>query len=236
MKTEFHTLRLQDALQMLPNVQPNKARARIREWEDELLSQLVGSTDAAEEVEPVEVAGETLTLECLEELKHDDGYSAATISPNGAQILMRLYRAGGLPMKGPIETVHSKLAAYAADNHSHRDLWMAENARHKAAQDSRHTLLSNPNSIPLTSLTEELVNEVFFFHSKNHTGVETMMISGVEVTRTVSKYISNSGKTSGYEVTLEWIGKNGQPVVYKRDTPFSSNRRNDAKRNWGLPD
>ncbi|WP_238866809.1 hypothetical protein [Achromobacter xylosoxidans] len=236
MKTEFHILRLQDALQMLPNVQPNKARARIREWEDGLLSQLVGSTDAAEEVEPVEVAGETLTLECLEELKHDDGYSAATISPNGAQILMRLYRAGGLPMKGPIETVHSKLAAYAADNHSHRDLWMAENARHKAAQDSRHTLLSNPNSIPLTSLTEELVNEVFFFHSKNHTGVETMMISGVEVTRTVSKYISNSGKTSGYEVTLEWIGKNGQPVVYKRDTPFSSNRRNDAKRNWGLPD
>jgi hypothetical protein len=233
---DLSTLRLQDALRMLPNVQPNKAQAQIREWEDELLSQLVGSTDAEVEVEPVWVSGVTLTLEGLEELKHDDGYSAATISPNGAQILMRLYGAGGLPMKGAIETVDPKLVAYAADNRDHRDIRMAENARLEAMRESRHTLLSNPNAIPLASLTEELVNELFFFHSKNHTGVQTMRISGVEVTRTVSKYSSNSGKTSRYEVTLKWMGENGQPVVYKRDTPFSSNRRNDAERNRGLPE
>jgi hypothetical protein len=64
-----------------------------------------------------------------------------------------------------------------------------------------------------------------------------MEIGGTTVTKEVSRYSSNSGKSHDNEVILKWTGSDGtlhEEVL--RHSSYQHNQRNDEDRNWGLPE
>jgi len=63
-----------------------------------------------------------------------------------------------------------------------------------------------------------------------------MLIGGIEVEKLVSVYKSNSGKSSDSNVTFTWRSFDGQYHCIEKESIYSNNRRNDAERNWGLPE
>ena len=67
-------------------------------------------------------------------------------------------------------------------------------------------------------------------------GYKTMILDGIEVEKSVFVYQSNSGKTHDSEVTFSWTDSKGEPHRLCKPSLYSENRRNDANRNWGLPE
>lgn len=237
MESEFKIMRLRDALRSLPGVKPLSAMKLIGEWiEDALAPCCEPGYDPDGEPLAVDIGGNRILLAALEEAKQEEDFSAYKTSPQGAQLLLSLYADKALPMTGPPGEPAETLVAYAADGRSFREVNEAERARARITREARAALLSDPSGVSLDSLTPELVNDFFFFHGKNKMGHATMMIGGVEVSRTVLLYKSNSGATRGYSVELRWKGPDGAEVVHKQSTPYEANRRNDAERNWGLPE
>lgn len=237
MQAEFKIMRLRDALELLPGVKPLSAMRLIGEWiEDALAPCCEPGYDPDGEPLAVDVGGKKILLAALEEVKQEEYYSAHKTSPQGAQLLLSLYADRALPMKGPSGEPAETLVAYAADGRGFHELHEAERIRARIKREAKEALLSDPAAISPDALTPDLVNEFFFFHGKNKMGHATMMIGGVEVSRTVVQYKSNSGATKGYSVELRWKGPDGAEVVHEQSTPYKSNRRNDAERNWGLPE
>ncbi|CUJ69737.1 Uncharacterised protein [Achromobacter sp. 2789STDY5608633] len=237
MQGEFKIMRLRDALKMLPSVKPVSAMRLVDEWIQEALAPCCepGYDPDGEPLSAV-VAGKDILLTELEEVKQEDYLSAFKTSPKGAQLLLSLYADGALPMNGPPGDPDERLVSYAADGRVFREVHEAERARARIAREAKTALLSDPSGVSPESLTPELVNDFFFFHRKNKMGHETMRIGGIEVSRFVRLYKSNSGAHRGYSVELRWTGVDGVEVVHEQNTPYESNRRNDPERNWGLPE
>lgn len=237
MQAEFTIMRLRDALKMLPSVKPVSAMKLIDEWVEEALDPC-GEPGYNPDGEPLSavVGGKVVLLTELEEVKQEDYLSAFKTSPKGARLLLSLYADGVLPMNGPPGDPDARLVSYAADGRAFREVHEAERARARILREAKTALLSDPSGVSPESLTPELVNDFFFFHRKNKMGHETMRIGGIEVSRSVRLYKSNSGAHRGYSVELRWTGVDGVEVVHEQNTPYESNRRNDPDRNWGLPE
>lgn len=237
MQADFKIMRLRDALKMLPGVKPVSAMKLIGEWiEDGLSPCCEPGYDPDGEPLAVDVGGKKILLTALDEVKQEEYFSAYKTSPQGAQLLLSLYADRVLPMSGPPGEPAEALVGYAADGRGFRELHDAERTRARIKREAKEALLSDPAAISPDALTPELVNDFFFFHGKNKMGHETMEIGGLEVSRTVQLYKSNSGSKRGYSVELRWKSPDGGEVVHKQRTPFADNRRNDADRNWGLPE
>ncbi|WP_277352482.1 hypothetical protein [Achromobacter anxifer] len=237
MEAEFKIMRLRDALKMLPGVKPVSAMRLIDEWIEEALAPCCepGYDPDGAPLSAV-VADKVILLTELEEVKKEDYFSAFKTSPKGAQLLFSLYADGALPMNGPPGEPDEALISYAADGRAFREVHEAERARARITREAKAALLSDPSAVSPDSLTPELVNDFFFFHRKNKMGHETMRIGGIDVSRSVRLYKSNSGANRGYSVELRWTGFDGVEVVHEQNTPYESNRRNDPDRNWGLPE
>ena len=63
-----------------------------------------------------------------------------------------------------------------------------------------------------------------------------MMIGGIKVNKFLLRHESNSGRSHDWEVIFTWESKDGPPKSLKKESRFGNNRRNDAERNWGLPE
>lgn len=138
------------------------------------------------------VADKVILLTELEEVKKEDYFSAFKTSPKGAQLLLSLYAEKLLPMNASPGEPDDALVSYAADGRAFREVQEAERARARITREARVELLSDPSAVSPNALTPELVNDFFFFHRKNKMGHETMRIGGIEVSRSVQLYKSNS--------------------------------------------
>lgn len=63
-----------------------------------------------------------------------------------------------------------------------------------------------------------------------------LTVGGVDVRKEVQRYASNSGKSGDFSVTFTWKGADGESHRLEKPSHYEGNRRNDADRNWGLPE
>ncbi|MEZ8400836.1 hypothetical protein AB6C85_22720 [Vibrio splendidus] len=153
---------------------------------------------------------------------YESGYWATEkikISPSGAKFVLSLYEAGLLPMK------HKTPQPYEGDYPS--DAAFADGIKEEEEERQRYKeMLSDPSAITPDQLYYTLLNDLFFHHDKS--GDSQLSVGGIEVSKSVRRYSSNSGKTSDYEVTFTWQ-QDGEHHSVTKDSIHKGNRRNDGR-------
>jgi hypothetical protein len=163
-----------------------------------------------------------------------------TLEPGDLQYLLRLYRAGKLPFRKRPRSfeVPAAFEAYAMTPRAalvekSKELATANAAEAAAAAEARRQKLKNLEALQEVEFTYPLLNDVFWHHQVKE---GTLVLGGIAVSKSLQLYRSNTGKSKDWQVTFEWLGKDGQRHVLQKDSRFADNRRNDAERNWGLPE
>lgn len=155
------------------------------------------------------------------------------ISPKGAKVLMKLYRNGDLVMhkgKGIVES--TELQVYI-DKES---AFKKEADRIRREDERKKYFIENPDKIKEADFSYSLLDSVFYSKFGAFHGCKTMILDNIEVEKSVCVYQSNSGKTHDSEVTFSWMDSKGGLQRLCKPSLYSENRRNDANRNWGLPE
>ena len=174
------------------------------------------------------VAGKVLTpREQLDLHRRDTFYGIIDVGPDAAAGILRVYQEGRLPMKVGLPTVAPLAEAYVRK----RDELLATLAERSRRQRALHDTSCIVES---DFCDHQFIDAVFLAHLGPGEGKLTL--AGIEVAKTVRRYLSNSGKTNGWAVQFSWTGLDGIARESGKQPPQATNRRNDASRNWGLPE
>ncbi len=174
------------------------------------------------------LAGEVLRPREQEDLhRRDTFYETIDVGPDAATAILCAYRESRLPMNAGAPTKAPLAEAYIAK----RDELLATlSARHR-----RKRALDDVSLVTESDLNDHLfIDRIFLAHLGPGNG--RLTLGGIEVTKTLTFYSSNSGKTGAWAVRFDWTGSDGVRFTSDRQPPQASNRRNDSDRNWGLPD
>lgn len=226
---------LTEALTLMPGVQSGKARRYLRGLCDDLLRKAVElyETDHVAVVEPV--PGVVMTPATLEDI-FGDRSGRQRVTPRGALLLLALYERGALPCRGAPGQPNEKLCAYAASEEALIAMANEEQAAREARRQQRAALVNDPSLVTEAEFEYGLLNEIFFERFGGFVGSKVMPIGGIEVTKSVAIYRSNSGRSQDSAVSFTWVGSDGQHRELDKSSRYAGNRRNDEERNWGLPD
>lgn len=234
-----YLMSLSEFLNLLPNVKPRKARAKLKEWQEEIFEQVMEDTFAGEDREIYDLdigKGIVLSSDDFEHIFYDDEFSATKITPHGAKILIEIYGAElfELAPRKNIENVSNKAIDYSKSEQELMKKQGLADEIENAKKQEYADLINCPQNINPENFTYSLLNDVFIKHVGLKGGCYSMGIGGVEVTKNVNMYTSNSGKNRDSEVTFTWIGPDGKKQQIEKPSYYSQNRRNDPDRNWGL--
>lgn len=225
-----------DAIDLLPNVKPRKAK-RLLDNIREYFLEMYCHDD--EPYEPYDIKGMLITesdYQMMMVIADDYWGEVDYITPEGAAILIRMYRKGCFELKKRNDCLGDtqELEEYAASGERlfSQHAVLKEHDKQQRAQELYWK--EHPEELPEDKFTASRLNAIMWHH--NVIGTHSSMdIGGITVTKEVSQYKSNSGKSHDNEVVLKWIGSDGIPrEEYLRTSSYRNNRRNDADRNWGL--
>lgn len=201
----------------LPGVGPRKTLWRLRELYDLGQDTMIGSIKVT-----IEELGE-LFVPAVRGF-----YASERVSPAGARLLVRLYEAGELETEP--SAVSEEVRRYCNSEPELREKVRARE-RAKAEYEER---LNQPERIKEEDFDYGLLNDLFWHHGLQ--GNSRMIVGGIEVQKTVTRYMSNSGKSRDFAVTFNWVGSDGKRRHATKPSMYENNRRNDPERNWGLPE
>lgn len=241
-----HFLPLSKALSMLPSLKPRVAAGWLNDCYDQAILPMDTSGGGTAFLDPlvsIDMNGITVLTAELDELCELAGSNLSkSISPAGAGLLLRLYQSNVFPdrcvrdkdLKAPLQ----QFVEYAEGRGQIIDEALDRQKQTDAADAKRKFLIANPDIIPESEFKPGLLDEVFWAHlGPCSTEGQSMVIGGIAVRKSLSRYSSNSGKTGDFAVSLHWTGSDGrvrtEQVAFSR---HAGNRRNDAERNWGLPE
>lgn len=229
-----------EVMELLPNAKPRKAKWLIDEIKSHFLDQSMLSAyidDAT--CAPYEINGITITEHDYKSMLISDdnewGEEVDYITPEGAALIVKLYRAGCIELKGKPGSTE-ELEKYAASGEELLAQHAAniELAARERAQEEHWK--EHPEELPEELFTASRLNDIMWHHGVKGMHV-SMEIGGIAVTKRVSRHKSNSGKSSDNTVILSWTGSDGTPrEEFLTRSAYENNRRNDAGRNWGLPE
>lgn len=149
------------------------------------------------------------------------------VGPDAAAAIVAAYRDGRLSMKrGAVPRDVPKADAYASD---------AEVRRRRDERRRRSTALRDLSVVRESDLNDHAFLDRLF-HAHAGRGEGTLTIAGIAVTKSLARYASNSGRSSGWGVSFNWTGSDGEPRSLSTFPSEAFNRRNDGDRNWGLPE
>ena len=176
--------------------------------------------------------GQILSPAQKADLHGRDAYFLDTVlmvGPVAAEAILKAYKAGRLPMirarQRPSEAPRAD--AYVAE----ADRWIAE----LAEWDRRKRAIEDISLLRPTDLFDyRLLDEIFV--RQIGLGRGTLILAGIEVTKSLLEFASNSGKSADWQVSFSWREAEGNSQTITKESRYSSNRRNDAERDWGLPD
>lgn len=149
------------------------------------------------------------------------------VGPDAAAELLAAYKERRLPMKRGAKVQEAPEAeAYVLQAETWRDQIAERRRRDDCLKDITLVRESDFND-------NRLMDRIFFAHAGKGSG--TLTLAGIQVTKSLRGFSSNSGKTTGWQATFSWIGNDG----VRHDSgsalpPEAFNRRNDEERNWGL--
>ncbi|KOO12846.1 hypothetical protein AKJ18_21720 [Vibrio xuii] len=208
-------VRLDDFLKMLPSVKPRKAREVIKSWQEDILEQILADMWSDEEKEQYEISvSDSLMLKSsdFEHIFHGDESSAKRITPYGAQLICEAYKAGLFETKArlseylvPIEVQEYINSTNAILSKQEADRTLRQNER-----EQYENKVSNLELIRETEFSYSLLNDVFIKNFGLKGGQHVLNIGGIEVTKYLSLYRSNSGLSSDWQVTFSWVGLDGE--------------------------
>ena len=97
----------------------------------------------------------------------------------------------------------------------------------------RERAIGDPSLIVEHDLTDHrLIDAVFINNFRQWSGHDD---AGWHCSlKTIAGYRTNSGNDTGWAVHFEWTGSDGRSRTTSRTPSEADNRRNDAKREWGL--
>jgi hypothetical protein len=220
-------------LRSLSDIQKGLAGTPIKNLRAIVESPLVEAI-AASRTE-ADIAGVAYPTSLLDELQVEGGaYGSYRVTPAGARYLIDLYERDLLPRKvgAGEKNVDPAIQAYA-DSEAVLIAKTKELEAKERMRDEKHKgFVENPANIPESEFEYPLLNDVFFKHMGPGSG--TMLIGGIEVTKSLASFSSNSGKTSEWSVRFTWRSADGEPKLINESSRYAGNRRNDAERNWGL--
>jgi hypothetical protein len=228
---------LTEALTLLPGVQLRRARTYLHGLRSEMLDRVIalGDTDQVAVIEPL--PGLIATSAACDDLFFGEGVGRQRVTPRGAALLLALYERRALPCRGGLGRPDQKLCAYAASEESLVAAALERSAQREAARQRGLGFISDPSKLPEAEFECSILNEIFFTKLGPIRGSATLTIGGIEVTKSVSVYRSNSGKSQSCDVGFTWTASDGTPRCLECSrSRYAGNRRNDEKRNWGLPE
>ena len=216
---------LTEALKLLPGVAPNKSKKQLK-------SAIIGECMQP----PSNSIGEfSYEPKELKEMYIED-YSGISeiirITPEGAKKLILIYKRKSLPLKpnGKVEDPLEALMKYSESASIYKQAALKE--KEKIAK--RKYLLANPDKIQENDFSYQLLDSVFWEKFGPIHGSYTLQLAGINVTKSVCLYKSNSGRTCDHEVSISWIGSDGKKHELSSPSRYKNNRRSDPERNWGL--
>lgn len=226
-------LLLNDLLAQMPGTKPRSTKQLIKSWE--------WKTGAfglkPKKAQSVTVGDITLEPEVLFEMCYSDGsqWGKDAVSPRAAKILIELYLDGHLETKSKpasVEAIGHDVIDYANSTLTLKDILSAGREEEARKRTARLESLARPlDQISESEFTETFLHDLFMHHKITN---GSLTIAGIKVTKILSQSSSNSGKSHGWNESFTWIGSDGQHHQEGTQSPYDSNRRNDANRNWGL--
>jgi len=229
-----------EVIDLLPNVKPRKAKWLLGEIKGHFLIEYYHA-DGQNHAEYTPFTFNDLTItepefnSMMVSADNDWGDEIDYITPEGAALIVKMYHAGCFELNGKPGCTE-ELEKYAA---SGEELLAAYNeqtefeAYEKAKEDHWK---EHPEELPENMFTASRLNAIMWHHGVKGRHV-TMDIGGITVTKSVTSYTSNSGKSSSNTVVLSWTGSDGvSREEFLTKSAYENNRRNDADRNWGLPE
>lgn len=243
---QYDFLTLEQALKLLPNVKPRKAKETIEECADKLYSMYAydcplnceGGKCEEHEAERMKrhvvLGGVIMTAASFDGLHicHDP----YRCSPDGAKILIELYKGGTFELKRKKDQIEEP---YDLIKYSESLPEIIE--KHEAKSKGREEWLkrwrekaSHPESIKESEFEFYLLASAFKEAKKK--GCCSMVIGGIEVSKSVMKYRSNSGKSEDWDVSFCWTGSDGKTHSVAQESSYKNNRWNDIDRRLGFLD
>lgn len=162
-------------------------------------------------------------------------YGDRRLTPEGAALLIQMYKNGvfDLHTDGPGDP--SMLQAYADSGPELRRRCSAEREKVAAERERTRRMVQDPSQVTENDFSLSLLNRIFFEHQGPGEG--EVEVGGIWVRKTLVSYSSNSGKSKDHFVQYAWrCPRTGDKRYLKKDSRFSENRRNDPRRNFGLPE
>lgn len=196
---------LTDFLRWLPGVAPRKAYTLVME-------------------------GDLLSRELKRDLhpRSDSLFDLVTVvGPDAAAAILQAYKDGRLPMqRGKAVQDAAEAEAYLRDAEPLREE-IRERKRGKDCVDDIGLVRESD------FLDHHFMNRIFYKNAGP--GPARLTLAGIDVSKDLRGFSSNSGKSTGYEYSFTWTGSDGVRRSSGSGLPSEAfNRRNDEKRNWGL--
>lgn len=249
---------LGDALKRMPNVKPRLARLCLKGLRDDFDAAFIDALhrgepwaeasdyeqEVGEDGQPVPPPADPREREVAPGVivtpADVDGLFAGTtedlVTPDGAALLVRLYEAGIFePQRVRAgRTDPTELRAYAVSASTLQQRAAHARAEREAATRAYQERVRHPERLTDAEFTYKLLNDVFIARHGLRGGTLMMEIGGLQVTKEVRTYTSNSGSSRDSSVTFSWTARDGTPRELHKPSTYAGNRRNDAERNWGL--
>jgi hypothetical protein len=235
-------LPLQKATKLLPNVKPRRAAATFvviceMPYDAAFSVNGDGRLEFDDDAPPVDVGvGVLLSCNDVDDCIETDLSGTKRVSPKGAALMIRLYEAGLFERQrvqdglgDPVE-----LGAYAQSEADLRARTEARRADDERARAEHERLIANPDHVREDEFNYRLLDDIFWHYRGK--GSHVMSIGGIAVCKEATTYSSDSGKSSDSAVVFSWTGAGGTRREIRKDSIYARNRRNDADRNWGLPE
>jgi len=235
-----------EVLKLLPGVKPNNAKEYIMQSLVEPNFTMTKTTKKLRIINPPKRIGERkynnreIDEICHEE-ENDFGNVTICTSPVGAKLVLEMYQNGYLPMKSkagdavPDQKLIDYITreeSYKQDEKVHKLEMRKVIQQQKKAQERRNMLIEHPETVQESDFTYSLLNDIFFYHHGK--GEATLNIGGIDVTKSLYLYFSNSRKSRSWEVSYSWTSPNGEQRELRKESQYKYNRYNDEDRNWGL--
>lgn len=224
------------ALSLLPGVKPRIARNLFDNWLLELIRK-EHDCPGDEEVSSFFISvGNDIKVK-LSDLDEVMGGSDGPlkVSPRGVKFLVSLYEAKILPMSvKKTKPVDPKLLEYAESEEELKSRFEKMVELSNTKESKRRHLIKNLGLIKEEDYTYDLLNDVFLHYIGLTAQPHTLRIGPYDVTKSLTKYKSNSGKSHDWEVCFSYENENREEKTITKNSAYAGNRRNDADRNWGL--
>lgn len=148
------------------------------------------------------------------------------VGPVAAKAILMVYEEGKLPMKKGAKVSDAPLARAYADDPA---LLAQMEERRRRKDCVKDTSLVRESDFHDNRLLDSI------FWQAMGAGEGTLNLAGIDVTKNIRGFRTNSGKNTDYEVSFSWVGSDG--VRKQTGTglpPAAFNRRNDEERDYGL--